>query len=102
MAKTRSYVLTPLASQDLKDIWKYNKRNWGEAQAIRYTNLIRSTLEDLCIHPEKGRQLENLADGLKYQKSGKHLLFYFTNMAQIQVVRMLHEQMDHSRHLEKL
>ncbi len=98
----KPYVLTPSAGNHLKGIWRYTKKEWGSDQAFKYTNQIKQTLEELSLHPERGRPIDRIASGLRYRRSGRHYIFYFVTENQIQIVGILHEQMDHGRHLGSL
>ncbi len=97
---TKPYQLTPSAGKHIKEIWRYSKKEWCWDQAVKYTNQIKSTLEDLSLRPEKGRLVERIAQGLRFQKSGRHYIFYFVFEDQIQIVGISHEQMDHRHHLD--
>ena len=44
MANKRIYRLSPLAEQDLEDIWLYTLREWSADQADRYYHSIIFTL----------------------------------------------------------
>ena len=43
------------AKTDLRSIWEYTLRTWGQSQADNYTEKIEARLEDLAESPGKGR-----------------------------------------------
>jgi len=45
------------------------------------------------------RFAERIAAGLRFRRAGHHYIFYFPLENQIQIVGILHERMDHARHL---
>ena len=45
MANKRIYRLSPLAEQDLEDIWLYTLREWSADQADRYYHSIISAMK---------------------------------------------------------
>ena len=47
MANKRIYRLSPLAEQDLEDLWRYTLREWSADQADRYYHSIISAIEVL-------------------------------------------------------
>lgn len=64
-----------------------------------YTNQLKASLEYLCQNPERGRLIERIAAGLRYFKSGRHYIFYFNSESHLQIVGILHVQMNHEKHL---
>ena len=42
---------TPLAEADLKDIWRYSFKNWGETQADDYLEKLEAGLQRLIDTP---------------------------------------------------
>ena len=95
----RTFVLTPSAGRQLKEIWRYTRQVWSRDQAVSYTNRIKAILEHICLRPEIGRPVDRIASGLRFRKAGQHYIFYFTLATQIQIVGILHGRMDHARHL---
>ena len=94
-----SYALRPRARRDLDHIWSYTTERWGEAQAERYINDLRSTLERVAADPARGRPCEDIRAGYFKIASGSHLVFYRVRTGGIEVVRILHQRMDVGRHL---
>lgn len=49
------YVLSPMAEEDLEDIWTYTAREWSVDQAETYTNDIINMFEDIAAGKRDGR-----------------------------------------------
>lgn len=96
--EARTYRLYPLAEADLEDIWRYTVRVWSVAQAERYHGEIVAAFEGVA----KGERLGRLADireGYFKYLIGAHVIFYRAEGDGIDIVRVLHQRMDVSRHL---
>ena len=59
----RKIVKRPLARQDLKQIWRYSFKEWGEAQADTYFADIEAGILKLQEHPHLGKSREDLRAG---------------------------------------
>jgi len=94
-----SYKLTPLAKKHIKQIWTYTHKKWGETQADKYTNAIKKCLSYIAKNPSKGRSRDEVSSGLKSHKVEHHHIFYFIAKNEIEVVGILHKQMDPLRHI---
>lgn len=90
------------AIHDLNEIWSYTFKKWSENQADNYY----STLEFACIqlgeNPELGKNYDGIENNLLGLRTGKHIIFYqvITNQ-EIEIIRILHEQMDLKKWFEK-
>ncbi|MFN6952909.1 MAG: type II toxin-antitoxin system RelE/ParE family toxin [Albidovulum sp.] len=88
--------LTPAARADLTHIWNYTANRWGEAQAEHYVRQIENDLTGAA----EGSKVVRPIDGVWRVKSGRHLcIFRKLPGEEIEVIRVLHEQMDVDRHL---
>jgi len=93
-----NYRLSPLAENDLEDIWFYTFEQWSSPQADRYYANIVAVLEGLATGKRKGRAVEVRENYLKYSV-GSHFVFYRTSDIGIDIIRILHQKMDADRHL---
>lgn len=93
MAKA-NYRIRPKAQADLEDIWNYTYLTWGTRQARIYLEAIRDTCVELSINPKIGKARDEIRKGLYTYPSGKHLIFYFIQHKEIDIIRVLHENMD--------
>lgn len=92
------FHLSPLAEQDLEDIWSYTAETWSWEQASRYHAELLHALRMLGSGRWKGRGVDIRRSYLKYPV-GSHFVFYRRRAQGIEVIRILHRRMDVSRHL---
>ncbi len=88
-------ILRQAAIDDLNDIWIYTFEEWSEKQADKYY----ATLEFACMqigkNPELGKEYDGINHNLLGLRTGKHIIFYqVISKNEIEVIRILHEQMD--------
>ena len=97
-----NYRISNKAVSDLDEIWIYTFKNWSVQQADRYYNLIISEIEYLSANPDSGKSMEHIRKGYKSSKVKSHLIFYKLNTNNIvEVIRILHQQMDIENRLQK-
>jgi toxin ParE1/3/4 len=94
------YLLSPAAQVDLGQIWDYSARTWGEDQADRYVLAIRDACQALADRRRQGRPIDAIRPGYRKLAVASHFLFYrFTGAGVIDVVRILHQQINAATHL---
>lgn len=98
MAESRGYRLYPLAEADLEDIWSYTVSRWSSEQAESYHAGIVTAFEGLAAGSKQGRP-SDIREGYFMYAVGSHLVFYRCSEAGIDIVRILHQRMDVTRHL---
>ena len=54
------FYFTQASQKDLKDIWKYTYKNWGEQQADNYLLGIKNSCIELSNSPTIGRLFHGL------------------------------------------
>jgi toxin ParE1/3/4 len=96
---TGHFVLTPRAQRDLAEIWDYTTERWGLDQAETYTRQLWVDIKTVASNPSMGRPCPDIRSGYHKYPSGSHILFYRLVPNGIDVVRILHERMDHERQL---
>jgi len=94
-----NFILSPTAKADLENIWDYTAKEWGSAQAEHYTRNI----EAACVGLAAGSQISHSAQDIRadYRKAliGSHVLFFkVLKDGTIDIIRILHQRMDISRH----
>src|SRR5687768_15599140 len=95
------YTLTNKAVEDLSNIWNYTYEVWSEEQADKYYLMIIDCCDLLSKQPEKGKNYDEIHQGLLGMKVGKHVIFYQTcKLGEIEVIRILHERMDLKNRLQ--
>lgn len=94
-----TYRLTPAARRDLSSIWDYTQERGDQRQAETYVNEIRAAVERIADDPGRGRTCDEIREGYRRYSIGSHLLFYVERPGGVDVIRILHQRMDPSRHL---
>lgn len=94
-----SYRLTPAAQRDLSSIWDYTLERWDERQAETYVLEIRSAIERIVAQPDRGRTVDEIRVGYRRYAIGSHLIFFTEHDESVDVIRILHQKMDPTRHL---
>ena len=92
------YVLSPMAEEDLEDIWAYTAREWSAKQAENYTNDIIDMFEDIASGSQNGRPVL-VRDGYRKVLIGGHAIYFRRDDGMIAIVRILDQSMDVERHL---
>lgn len=96
----RQLVVSERAAADLREIWLYSFRNWGEALADRYLDELDTGLRGCGARPERGRRRDEIRPGYCSVHIRKHVAFYTFTPAAVLVQRVLHGSMDPDRHLD--
>jgi toxin ParE1/3/4 len=94
----KQYRLTPAAVQDLSSIWDYTADRWGPGQAEIYVGELRGAIERVADRPDRGRPCDEIRAGYRRYAIGSHLIFYVETDTTVDVVRILHQRMDPTRH----
>ena len=95
----REVVQRPRARADLESIWLYTFNRWGPEQAARYLRRLNERIMELATNPEHGKSLEAIREGYHSIRVGRHVVFYTYTDQRVGIERILHDQMDVSRHL---
>ncbi len=93
------YRLTPAAQQDLSAIWDFTEERWGARQAETYVYEIAAALERIAEDPRRGRPCDEIREGYRRYGIGGHLVFFTVSTDGVDVIRILHQRMDTTRHL---
>jgi toxin ParE1/3/4 len=92
MSNTR---FTNKAVFDLTQIWNYTLKNWSEGQADRYYHMLIDNCKELACNPDLGKNYYEVTINLLGFKAGRHIIFYRKiSEDEIEITRILHEQMD--------
>lgn len=94
------YVLRQAAEADLEEIWLHTFRNWGSEQADAYLRALLSRLDWLAAHPRLGKPRPDIKPGYVCFPEGRHLIFYTIQAQGIEVIGILHQNMDYLDHFE--
>lgn len=91
-----NYIISVKAYEDIENIWLYTFENWSLEQADRYVNLIFNEIEYLAKNRNSGKDFSHVRKNYRCGKVKSHLIFYknIDNSKQIEIIRVLHQQMD--------
>ena len=99
------YSLTNKAVEDLSDIWNYTFDNWSEHQADIYYQMLLENCRGIAEKPDIGKNYDGIINLLLGLRAGRHIIFnrkVNENEVEVEITRILHEQMDlKNRVLEK-
>ena len=97
------YKISQEASRDIENIWLYTIEKWSIEQANRYFNLIIDEIEYLAEDPKSGKDYSEVRKGYFRSRIKSHFIFYKINIKnqEIEIIRILHQQMDIKIQLNK-
>ena len=92
--------IAPTAKNDLKDIYQYGLRQWGQAQSDSYLFGIKNQFWLLTEQPLIGTERPELLPDIRSLPIESHTLFYRVTSNKIEIIRVLHGRQDPQRHLK--
>ena len=93
-------VIAPAAKTDLKDIYQYGLRRWGQAQSDSYLETIKNQFWSITEQPLIGVERSDLLLGARSLPIESHTLFYRITTDTVEIIRVLHGRQDPQRHLK--
>ncbi|MGR3301407.1 MAG: type II toxin-antitoxin system RelE/ParE family toxin [Candidatus Scalindua sp.] len=94
-----AYRLSEEAQNDLKEISRYTRENWGNKQAKYYLVELAAGFENLARSPKPGKVRDEIEKGIRSFPVARHIIFYRMGTECIEIARVLHASMDIKRHL---
>jgi toxin ParE1/3/4 len=89
------YKLTNKAVEDLTHIWNYTLDKWSENQADKYYHMLLENCNEVAFNPELGKKYSVIAENILGFEAGRHIIFYRKiERNEVEITRILHEQMD--------
>ena len=94
--QTVNYKISVEAGIDLEKIWRYTFETWSLEQADRYINQIFEEIAYISINPENGKDFSHIRKNYMRTKVKSHFIFYrvFNKANMVEIIRILHQQMD--------
>ncbi len=92
-------VIAPAARDDLKEIYQYGLRQWGQAQSESYLSTIKDQFWLLTQQPLMGTERPELLPDARSLPIKSHTLFYRVNADKVEIIRVLHGRQDPQRQL---
>ncbi|MCZ6803039.1 MAG: type II toxin-antitoxin system RelE/ParE family toxin [Proteobacteria bacterium] len=93
-----SYKLSPIAEQDLIDIYVRGIREWGNAKADRYQAQLISTFHMLADNPGIGHTV-TIRPKLQRHEVAPYVVFYKKINYGVRIIRILYKNRAMERHL---
>lgn len=93
------YTLRTTAKEDLKEIGRYTKNNWGIEQRNKYLGQFSKRFSWLAENPRFGRARDEVKPGYFSYDEGSHVIFYIIGDNSIEILGVLHQSMEPVRHL---
>ncbi len=93
-------VIAPAAKIDLKDIYQYGLRHWGQAQSDSYLENIKDQFWSLTEQPLMGIERPELLPGARSLPIESHTVFYRVTADTVEIIRVLHGRQNPQRHLK--
>lgn len=93
-------VIAPAAKNDLKEIYQYGLRQWGQAQSESYLSTIKKQFWLLTQQPLMGTERPELLPNSRSLPIESHTLFYRVTANRVEIIRVLHGRQDPQRHLK--
>lgn len=90
------YKISNEAQNDLEKIWLYTFETWSREQADRYYDLMLDEIEFIAENPNFGKDYSHVRKGYLRSKVKSHFIFYKINTKEslVEIIRILHQQMD--------
>ncbi|WP_454046563.1 type II toxin-antitoxin system RelE/ParE family toxin [Chryseobacterium sp. Marseille-Q8038] len=97
------YKISKEALKDLEKIWLYTFETWSVKQADHYFDLLMNDIEYLSANPMSGKDYSEIKKGYFRSRVKSHFIFYKINLKneEIEIIRILHQQMDISSRLDE-
>jgi toxin ParE1/3/4 len=93
------FKLTPDALNDLRDIARYTEHQWGREQRNQYLAEIDKRFHWLAQSPKLATERDDIKPGYRCFPQGRHVIFFRERDTHIEILGILHRNMDVRRHL---
>ena len=97
---SRQLIISPATKEDLKEIYQYGLRQWGQTQSDNYLEILKEKFWSLTEQPLVGTERPELLSGIRSLPIESHLLFYRVTANSVEIIRILHARQDPARHLK--
>ena len=97
----KPFVLTNAAKADLKAIAIFTEKRWGREQRNNYIKQFDNTFHLLAKNPSIGKACDHIKTGYQKFPHSSHIIFYQRgSKSVIEIIRILHKNMDTKPELE--
>lgn len=96
-----NYKISKQAEIDLENIWLYTFEEWSIEQSDYYFDLIMDEIEYISKNPKSGKSYNEIRKEYFRSRVKSHFIFYRINFKEecIEIIRILHQQMDVGSHI---
>ena len=94
----KRYRITPRAHRDLENIGRYSMQKWGKEQRNRYLRALDQRFSWLVDRPHAGKHRPDINQSYYSFPEGSHLIFYLIHENGIDIIGILHKEMDISNY----
>ena len=95
-------LFTPIATDDLEQIWVYIAENARKETANKFLLEIKKKCEMIAEFPESGRVRHELLINLRSFPFKKYVIFYLPLTDGIEVLRIIHSSRDVSQIFDEM
>ncbi len=93
-------IISPVAQDDLKNIYQFGLRNWGVNQSLKYLENLKERFWALIKQPLIGIERSELMPEMRSFPVESHIVFYQVRSKKIEIIRILHGRQDPNRHIK--
>lgn len=93
------FKLTLAAKADLKEIAHYTHQKWGRKKRNQYLSALDGRFVWLAEEPHFGKSRDEIKPGYLSYPEGQHVIFYRVVNKNIEILGILHQNMDFKQHL---
>jgi len=93
------FLLSPAAFKSLEQISNYTLENYGLKQKKAYLKMLRDRVREAAKYPDKGQKRNDIKSGYFSIRAEKHHIYYRIRDTHIEIIDVLHQSMEPSRHL---
>jgi toxin ParE1/3/4 len=88
------FALTYRAKADLHAIAIFTQERWGIKQRNVYIKQLDDAFHVIARSPELGKSCNDIMPGYRKFPQGSHIIFYKDGSSKIEIIRILHKNMD--------
>ena len=92
--------ISKAARLDLKDIFQYSQRQWGDNKADQYLDSIKEQMVLITRNSDMGINRPELQTGMHSLVIQSHIVFYTVDLLHINIIRVIHHRQDPNRRLK--
>ena len=100
LSVSNNFKVTAKARYDLLKIGQYTEARWGKNQRNHYLKQLDEAFKFIAVNPKIGTDRSHVIAGYRSFQQGSHVIYYKASNV-IEIVRILHKQMDVGKYIQK-